>query len=83
MELFSRTRWEDLRADLICISVVPRTYHRPVFDCFQYIESRSNQEWTVGRPGNKDNLQRMHYKLSSRCLGFPLLVLNSTSNSDF
>ena len=37
----------------------PRTSHRPVFDRFKYIESRSDQKLTVGRPGNKANLQRM------------------------
>ena len=49
---------------MICISVVPRTSHRPVFNHFQYVESRSNQKWTVGRPGDKANLQHMHCKSS-------------------
>ena len=39
MELYSRIRRQEVRTDLIPISVVPRTYHRPVFDCFQYVES--------------------------------------------
>ena len=64
MELFSRMRRQEVRTDLFCISVVPTTSHRPVFDRFQYIESRSDQKWTVGRPSNKANLQRMHCKSS-------------------
>ena len=44
---------------------VPRTSHRPVFDRFQYVESRSDQKLTVGRPGNEANMQGIHCKSSS------------------
>ena len=54
----------------ICCSVVPRPSHHPVFNCFQYIKTGSDQKWMVGRPGNE---------VLPQCpLGFFLLMLDST-----
>ena len=47
------------------IRLVTRPSHRPVFDCFQYVKTVRDQKQSVGSPGNKANLQRMQWKLSS------------------
>ena len=36
-----------------------------VLDRFQFVKTRRDQKWTVGKPGNKAKLQRMHCKSSS------------------
>ena len=65
MVLFGRRRRYEVRTGLIWSSVVLKPSHRPVFDCFKYVKTASEQKWTVGRPGNETSLQRMQKKSSS------------------
>ena len=57
MVLFGRRRRYKVRTGLIWSSIVLKPSHRPVFDCFRYVKTVSEQKWTVGRPGNETSLE--------------------------
>ena len=59
MVLFGQRRRYKVRIGLIWSSVVLEPSHRPFFDYFQYVKTGSEQNWTVGRPGNEISFWRM------------------------